>query len=58
MGYRLVTGLYVTNYICLAPELLMTTVADTIYMIGKPHVVQCQKRLPVMHYCGADKKSI
>jgi len=24
MGYRLVTGLYVTNYICLAPELLMT----------------------------------
>ena len=24
MGYRLVTGLYVTNYICLAPELLLT----------------------------------
>ena len=24
MGYRLVTGLYVTNYICLSPELLLT----------------------------------
>ena len=24
MGYRLVTGLYVANYICLAPELLLT----------------------------------
>jgi len=24
MGYRLVTGLYVTNYICLAPDLLFT----------------------------------
>ena len=24
MGYRLVTGLYVANHICLAPELLLT----------------------------------
>jgi len=24
MRYKLVTGLYVANYICLAPELLMT----------------------------------
>ena len=25
MVYRLVTGLYVANYICLAPELLLTS---------------------------------
>ena len=30
MEYRLVTGLYVTNYICLAPELLLTSCAREV----------------------------